>query len=150
MCFQRRRTIVLAGFRPFFLLSQAFPEGCYKFRKGEMVFHLSIRVLFCRLNIYFSVCLKVLTSLKRESLIFFFENFSILSTLHLENTVCGPYVRGQPRQQSHVVSFWLLFQRPKKPPPPSAPVIKQGAGKVPFCSINTVCVILCVYLQCPW
>lgn len=42
---------MLAGFRPF-LLSPSFPEGCYKFRKGEMVFHLSIGVLFCSLNLF--------------------------------------------------------------------------------------------------
>lgn len=29
-----------------------------------------------------------------------------------------------------------FFQRPKKPPPPSAPVIKQGAGNVPFRSLT--------------
>lgn len=50
-------------------------------------------------------------------------------------------------QQSHVLSFWFIFQRPKKPPPPSAPVIKQGAGNVlPFWTQRAS---FCVYLQHP-
>ena len=101
---------MLAGFRPF-LLSRAFPEGCYKFRKGEMVFHLSIRALFCRLNL-FCVGLKVpkpdIPGERIAQFFFFFfflESCSGQSKLYLENTVCGPYVRGQAGQQSHVVSF---------------------------------------------
>lgn len=146
MRFRCRSAIVLASFRPF-LLNCAFLEGCYRLRKGEWYFVCPSEFCFAD-RISFSVCIKVpKPDVPGETIAsFFLERFFGQSKLHLENTVCGPSVRGQACQQSHLVSFWLIFQRPKKPPPPSAPVIKQGAGNIPFSSIYIICVFLCIYL----
>lgn len=132
MWFQRRSTIVLAGFRPF-LLSRAFPEGCYKFRKGEIAFHLSIRVLFCRV-IYFSVCLEVpKADIPGERIAWFFgEILQIVHTAHRKHCVWSS-VRGQLANSLMWSNFDYFFRDPRNHH--LHPLLSSNKGQVMYLSV---------------